>query len=201
MYSYPPSSSLSKPREPVLSVHNWSRPKASRELDLTLIKTVYWYGKQPPRARFRISYPQRCAEQFFITPIIWCRPSTLARDGCTIRCGDHITGRMWSKTFNDEWRHGWADDGAFEPINTSANSDYSPPVSPRYFFALDILGPLTKMSTGNRFDVLIADHYSKLTRVIPTKPTTAPQISLSSWISGQCTSGSQNSYERIMVHN
>lgn len=41
---------------------------------------------------------------------------------------------------------------------------------------MDILGSLLKTSTGNRFVVVITDRYSKLTRAVPTKTNTAPQI-------------------------
>ena len=44
---------------------------------------------------------------------------------------------------------------------------------PLEFVAIDILGPLPKTAHGNRFLLVISDRFSKLTRTIPMRTTTA----------------------------
>lgn len=46
-----------------------------------------------------------------------------------------------------------------------------PPTSPLDSSAVDILGPLPRTKNGNRFDVVITDRCSKLTRAIQTTKT------------------------------
>jgi Integrase zinc binding domain len=48
-----------------------------------------------------------------------------------------------------------------------------PAHEPLEFVAIDILGPLPKTAHGNRFLLVISDRFSKLTRTIPMKTTTA----------------------------
>jgi transposase InsO family protein len=48
-----------------------------------------------------------------------------------------------------------------------------PANSPFKSVAMDILGPLPKTRHGNRFLLVIADRYSKLTRTVPLRVTTA----------------------------
>jgi hypothetical protein len=45
--------------------------------------------------------------------------------------------------------------------------------NPLEFVAIDILGPLPKTAHGNRFLLVISDRFSKLTRTIPMRTTTA----------------------------
>lgn len=46
------------------------------------------------------------------------------------------------------------------------------------FVAKDILGPLSKTKSGNKYKEVMTDRYSKLTRVIPTKRKTATDVVL-----------------------
>ena len=48
-----------------------------------------------------------------------------------------------------------------------------PANEPLEFVAIDILGPLPKTAHGNRFLLVISDRFSKLTRTIPMRTTTA----------------------------
>lgn len=53
------------------------------------------------------------------------------------------------------------------------------------FVSMDILGPLPNTKTGNKFIVVMTDHYSILTRAIPTKKTTATDVArvfVESWV-------------------
>lgn len=38
---------------------------------------------------------------------------------------------------------------------------------------MDILGPLLKMKKGNQYIIVVTDRFSKLTRAVPLKKTTA----------------------------
>lgn len=44
------------------------------------------------------------------------------------------------------------------------------------FLAMDNLGFLSTTKTGNKFIVIMLDHYSKLTRAVQTKTTTATDV-------------------------
>lgn len=60
-----------------------------------------------------------------------------------------------------------------------------PPEGPLVFIAIDILGPLPKEKSGNKFIIVIKDRYSKLTLEVPTSSVTAPAVAstqLDSWI-------------------
>jgi transposase InsO family protein len=48
-----------------------------------------------------------------------------------------------------------------------------PASAPLEFVAIDILGPLPKTGHGNRFLLVITDRFSKLTRTVPLRTTTA----------------------------
>jgi transposase InsO family protein len=48
-----------------------------------------------------------------------------------------------------------------------------PAHEPLEFVAIDIFGPLPKTAHGNRFLLVISDRFSKLTRTIPVRTTTA----------------------------
>jgi Integrase zinc binding domain len=52
-----------------------------------------------------------------------------------------------------------------------------PANEPLEFDAIDILGPLPKTVHGNRFLLVISDRFSKLTRTIPMRTTTALAVS------------------------
>jgi hypothetical protein len=51
--------------------------------------------------------------------------------------------------------------------------DLIPANEPLAFVAIDILGPLPKTVHGNRFLLVISDRFSKLTKTIPMRTTTA----------------------------
>ena len=60
-----------------------------------------------------------------------------------------------------------------------------PPTGPLDDIAIDLLGPLPRTKNGNSFIAVITDRYSKLTRAIPMKETTAPFMAatlLNNWI-------------------
>jgi hypothetical protein len=52
-----------------------------------------------------------------------------------------------------------------------------PANGPLEFVAMDILGPLPKTEHGNRFLLVISDRFSKLTRTVPLRTTTALVVS------------------------
>lgn len=61
-----------------------------------------------------------------------------------------------------------------------------PPAWPLELFAIDIVGPLKKMNTGNRFIFLMPDRFSKPTIDTPTTKATATTvvtIFIHDWIS------------------
>lgn len=70
MYNYPPTPSLTKPREAILPVHSPPKPSENWELKLTLTKTAYWYDAQPATARSKKSYLLNCCKQSSITPTV-----------------------------------------------------------------------------------------------------------------------------------
>lgn len=51
-----------------------------------------------------------------------------------------------------------------------------PSAGPLEFVAIDILGPLPVSTSGNRFVLVVTDRFSKLTRSIPMKMTTAVKV-------------------------
>jgi transposase InsO family protein len=51
-----------------------------------------------------------------------------------------------------------------------------PPSAPMEFVAMDILGPLTTTTRGNRFLLVITDRFTKLTRAYPLANTTAEVV-------------------------
>lgn len=52
------------------------------------------------------------------------------------------------------------------------------PERPLEFVVMNILGPLPKTKTGNKFTVVITGRFPKLTRVISTRKTTATDVAL-----------------------
>lgn len=50
------------------------------------------------------------------------------------------------------------------------------PTGPLDFIAMDLLGPFKKTDHGSIYVLVITDRFSKLTRAIPMKSTTAPQV-------------------------
>jgi Integrase zinc binding domain len=48
-----------------------------------------------------------------------------------------------------------------------------PASAPLEYVAIDILGPLPKTGHGNRFLLVMTDRFSKLTRTVPLRTTTA----------------------------
>lgn len=51
-----------------------------------------------------------------------------------------------------------------------------PPASHLDFVPVEILSPLFKTQGGNEYIVVIKNHYSKLSRAIPSEKTTAARI-------------------------
>ena len=60
-----------------------------------------------------------------------------------------------------------------------------PATGPLEFVAMDLLGPLSKTKNGNRFILVITDRFSKFTRSIPLRTTTAASVAkafLDHWV-------------------
>lgn len=65
------------------------------------------------------------------------------------------------------------------------NFQFFPANGPFKFVAMDILGPLPKTKSGERFIVFITDSYSKLTSAMPMNDTTALLVAacfLNNWV-------------------
>lgn len=49
---------------------------------------------------------------------------------------------------------------------------------PLEFFAINILGPLTKTKQENKFTIVTTDRYTKLTRARPVPKTATPNVAM-----------------------